>query len=265
VLTQYESDMGLRPSQVGSGVFFAQQNGVWSRFREFALLGSGSGVVANAVDISDHVSAYLPSGMFKMASNDTGNVLFFISGSSGYENRIYVYKFFNRSDGQSAQRVQASWSYWDFAGCDKVLSILCVRESLYCLMQYGTKVYLEVISVMDRLAEETGTPYPMLLDRRVSNTTVTSVAMRMANGVYNAATQTTTWTLPYTANTTTAVVGLQPYPWQEDGRGSAGNHQQRHHLDRPWGLEQRGRICRGAVSVPLSLQSVQDDEGCRDW
>ena len=203
VLTQYESDMGLRPSQVGSGVFFAQQNGVWSRFREFALLGSGSGVVANAVDISDHVSAYLPSGIFKMASNDTGNVLFFISGSSGYENRIYVYKFFNRSDGQSAQRVQASWSYWDFAGCDKVLSILCVRESLYCLMQYGTKVYLEVISVMDRLAEETGTPYPMLLDRRVSNTTVTSVAMRMANGVYNAATQTTTWTLPYTANTTT--------------------------------------------------------------
>jgi hypothetical protein len=203
VLTQYEADMGLRPSQVGSGVFFAQQNDVWSRFREFALLGSGSGVVANAVDISDHVSAYLPSDMFKMAANDTGNVLFFVSARSGYENRIYVYKFFNRSDGQSAQRVQASWSYWDFAGCDKVLSILCVRESLYCLMQYGTKVYLEVISVMDRLAEETGTPYPMLLDRRVSNTTVTSVAMRMANGVYNAATETTTWTLPYTANTTT--------------------------------------------------------------
>ena len=203
VLTQYEADMGLRPSQVGSGVFFAQQNGVWSRFREFALMGSGSGVVANAVDISDHVSAYLPSDMFKMAANDTGNVLFFLSGRSGYENRIYVYKFFNRSDGQSAQRVQASWSYWDFAGCDKVLSILCVRESLYCLMQYGTKVYLEVISVMDRLAEETGTPYPMLLDRRVSNTTVTSVAMRMGNGVYNPATQTTTWTLPYTANTTT--------------------------------------------------------------
>ena len=203
VLTQYEADTGLRPSQVGSGVFFAQENGVWSRFREFAVVGSGSGVVANAADISDHVSAYVPSGIFKMAANDTGNAIFFISGRTGYENRIYVYKFFNRSDGQTAQRVQASWSYWDFAGCDKVLSILCVREQLFCLMQYGTKVYLEVISVLDRLSEETGTPYPMLLDRRVSNTNVTSAPMRMADGVYNAATETTTWTLPYTANATT--------------------------------------------------------------
>ena len=203
VLTQYEADMGLRPSQVGSGVFFAQENGVWSRFREFAVVGSGSGLVANAADISDHVSAYVPSGIFKMAANDTGNAIFFISSRSGYENRIYVYKFFNRSDGQTAQRVQASWSYWDFAGCDRVLSILCVREKLYCLMEYGTKVYLEVISVLDRLSEETGTPYPMLLDRRVSNTTVTSVPMRMADGVYDAATETTSWTLPYTANTTT--------------------------------------------------------------
>jgi len=203
VLTQYEADTGLRPSQVGSGVFFAQENGVWSRFREFAVVGSGSGVVANAADISDHVSAYVPSGIFKMAANDTGNAIFFISGRTGYENRIYVYKFFNRSDGQTAQRVQASWSYWDFAGCDKVLSILCVREQLFCLMQYGTKVYLEVISVLDRLSEETGTPYPMLLDRRVSNTNVTSAPMRMADGVYNAATETTTWTLPYIADTTT--------------------------------------------------------------
>lgn len=203
VLTQYEADMRLRPQQVGSGILFAQANGQWTRFRELSIFGSGSGVIANAADISDHVSSYVPAGVFKMAANDTGNGVFFINNASGYTSRIYVYKFYNRAEGQTAQRLQSSWSHWEFKGCDKVLQILCVRETLYCLMQYGSQVSLEVIPVMDRMSEVTGTPYPLLLDRRVSNTAVTSTAMRMANGVYDPITRKTTWTLPYTANAVT--------------------------------------------------------------
>ena len=77
--------------------------------------------------------------------------------------------------------------------------MVCIRESLYCLVQHGGQVFLEAIPVMDRMSELIDAPYPLLLDRRVSSTVATPVAMRMASGVYDATTRRTTWTLPYTA------------------------------------------------------------------
>ena len=102
------------------------------------------------------------------------------------------------------ERAQSSWSYRDFAGADEILQILCVRETLFCLVRYGTKIYLERMPAQDRSPEPpTGSPYPLLLDRRVSTETETPTAMRVANGTYNANAQTTTWTLPYAAEATT--------------------------------------------------------------
>jgi hypothetical protein len=143
------------------------------------------------------VSAYIPNGIYKMAVNDTGNSVFMISGKDGFKDRIYVYKYFFRNQGDGLQRAQSSWSYWDFNGADEVLQILCIRENLYCLMRYGNEVFLEVIPVMDRMSEVLGTPYPLLLDRRVSTTVVTQPSMRMAKGTYDPVTRKTTWTLPY--------------------------------------------------------------------
>lgn len=52
---------------------------------------------------------------------------------------------------------------------------------------------------MDRSQEPlAGSPYPLLLDRRVSTTTETPTAMRVSAGTYDANTKKTTWTLPYT-------------------------------------------------------------------
>ena len=199
VLTQFEVDTDVRPQLAGGGIIFAQSNGDFSQFREFSVRGAGTALTADAQDLSGYVSAYVPSQMFKMTVNDTSNVMFGISGKTGQKKRIYVYKYFFRNSGQGTERAQSSWSYWDFAGVDEVLQVLAIRETLYCLMRYGTKVYLETISVMDRSQEPlTGSPYPLLLDRRVSTTTETPTAMRVSAGTYDANTKKTTWTLPYT-------------------------------------------------------------------
>lgn len=204
VLTQFEIDTNVRPQLAGGGIIFTQANGDFSQFREFSVRGAGTALTADAQDLSGYVSAFVPSSIHKVTVNDTSNALFAVSNKTGFKDRIYVYKYFVRSTGNSVERAQSSWSYWDFAGADEILQILCVRETLFCLVRYGTKIYLEKIPAQDRSPEPpTGSPYPLLLDRRVSTETETPTAMRVANGTYNANAQTTTWTLPYAAEATT--------------------------------------------------------------
>ena len=205
-LTQFDVDTNVRPQQAGGGIFFLQTNGQWSQMREFAVRGAGTALTADASDLTGYVSSYVPGECFKMTVNDTGNASFLISNrntspqmlGADYRKRIYVYKWFLRNTGNGAERAQNSWSYWEF-GADEVLQIVCIREILYCLMRYGSDVYLEQISVLDREQAVIDAPYPMLLDRLVSTTAETPAAMQMSKGVYSEGTGKTTFTLPYTA------------------------------------------------------------------
>ena len=211
VLTQFEVDTNCRPQQAGGGIIFAQQNGEWTQMREFSVRGAGTALTADAADLTGYVSSYIPSDLFKLTVNDTGNALFAISGKNtvngvDYRNRIYTYKYFFRNQGGGVERAQSSWSYWDFMGADEVLQVLCVEEELFLLMRYGNDVYLEKMSVKDR-QEETATfaPYAMLLDRRVDTTTDTPASVRMSNGVYDEQTNETTFTLPFVATAKTQI------------------------------------------------------------
>ena len=203
VLTQYEIDPDCRPIPVAGTIIFCQTNGQWSQFREFSVRGAGTALVADASDLTGYVSSYVPADVFKLTGNDTGNAWFAISEKAGYQDRIYVYKYFYRNSGNGAERAQSSWSRWQLSGADKILSILCVQEVMYLLVEYGTEVWLEKMPVADRLSDATPAPYPLLLDRRVSTTTETPTAIRVAAGSYNATTKTTTWTLPYTVKAPT--------------------------------------------------------------
>jgi len=204
VLTQFEIDTNVRPQLAGGGIIFTQANGDFSQFREFSVRGAGTALTADAQDLSGYVSAFVPSSIHNVTVNDTSNAVFAVSNKTGFKDRIYVYKYFTRSTGGGVERAQSSWSYWDFAGADEILATVCIREVLFCLVRYGTKVYLEKIPAQDKSPEPpTGSPYPLLLDRRVSTETETPTAMRVANGTYNADTKITTWTLPYSAASTT--------------------------------------------------------------
>lgn len=204
VLTQFEIDTNVRPQLAGGGIIFCQANGDFSQFREFSVRGAGTALTADAQDLTGYVSAYVPSSVFKITVNDTSNALFALSHKTGFKDRIYIYKYFLRSGSGGVERAQSSWSHWTFSGADEILQVLCIRETLFCLMRYGTKVFLERIPVQDRSPEPpSGSPYPLLLDRRISTTTETPTAMRVASGTYNANANTTTWTLPFAAAATT--------------------------------------------------------------
>ena len=206
ILTQFDVDTGVRPLQAGGGILFAQSNDQWSQFREFSVRGAGTALTADSADITSYVSSYIPNECFKMTINDTGNSAYVISGKNvtggtNYTQRIYVYKWFFRNAGQGAERAQSSWSYWDFNG--EVLQVEAIEEQLYVLIARGTEVWLEKISIMDRMGEEVAAPYPLLMDRLVSTTTATPTALRMAAGTYDSDKDETTWTLTYTAQAKT--------------------------------------------------------------
>ena len=202
VLTQYEIDITVRPIQVAGSIVFAQASGDWSQFREFSVRGVGTALVADAQSLTEYASSYIPASCYRLASNDTGNAWYVISSKSGYTKRVYTFKYFYRNSGGGAERAQSSWSYWELGGADEILQILCVQEVMYLLVRYGTDVFLERLSVKDRL-EEDQTTYPVLLDRRITNTSVTPAAVRATAGTYNASAKTTTWTLPFTIKTKT--------------------------------------------------------------
>lgn len=198
VLTQYECDPDVRPIAVAGTIIFCQASGRWSRFREFSVRGAGTALVAEADELTGHVGSYIPSDITKLTVNDTGNMSFAISERQGYQDRIYVFKFYYRNSGGAAERVQVSWSYWQLNGADQVLQVLCVQETLYALMRYGAAVWLERIPVADRMSELDGSPAPVLLDRQVTTSAAAPAAVRVSNGVWDPLTLTTTWTLPYT-------------------------------------------------------------------
>ena len=220
VLTQFDVDTDVRPVQAGGGIFFMQSNGQWSQMREFAVRGAGTALTADASDLTGYVSSYIPDECFSLTINDTGNSAFIISGKQSaatgldYRNRIYTYKWFLRNTGSGPERVQNSWSYWEF-GADEILQVVCIREILYCLMRYGSKVYLEAMSVLDRADEVVFAPYPLLLDRLVGTSSATPASMQMAKGVYNKQNNQTTFTLPYVATSEIQV-------WSAYNRGSVG-------------------------------------------
>ena len=200
VLTQYEIDPDCRPIPVAGTIIFCQANGQWSQFREFSVRGAGTALVADASDLTGYVSSFIPSDVFKLSGNDTGNSWFALSSKTGHKDRIYVFKYFYRNTGQGAERAQSSWSFWDLKGADEILSILCVEEVLFLLVRYGTDIWLEKMVVSDRLSDVTPEPYPMMIDRRVTTKDLGQHStVRVAAGTFNAVTKKTTWTLPYAA------------------------------------------------------------------
>ncbi len=202
ILTSYEIDTGVRPVQMGGSVVFCQANGEWSQLRQFSVRGAGTALVGDAESITDHASSYIPSGIFQLAANDTGNSLYCISSKAGYTNRIYTYKFLYRNSSSGIERVQSSWGYWELPGADGILSIVAIQETLYLLVQRGPEVFLEKMPVLDRQSIAAA-PYPLLLDRWVSTTAASPAGVRVPAGIYSSVTRATTWTLPFTIRAAT--------------------------------------------------------------
>jgi len=195
VLTEFESASGVRPVGAGRTVYFVTDKGSYSGVREYFSMGDGAD--NDAADITAHVPKYLPSGVFKLAVATNEDIL--VALSSTYPNRVFVYKYYWTGN----EKLQSAWNYFEFSDNAVILNVDFIGTDAYFLVQYADAVYLEKMGVEPGRVDPYG-DLEFLLDRKVSN------ANADVSVVYDAGTNTTTWTLQYSSDGDMVAV-VRPY------------------------------------------------------
>jgi hypothetical protein len=192
VATEFETDKRVKPVGAGSNVFFAFNKGNFSGVRELFIASDTD--TKQADDITANVPKYIPSGLFKLTSATTENIL--VGLSSEEDNALFVYQYYVSQN----RRLQSAWSKWTFgtSSTDKILNIDFIENNLFIINERSDGVYIEKIDVSPAITD-TGESYLTHLDRKVDNTDVTEN--------YNSVTNQTTITLPYQITNTMLVVG----------------------------------------------------------
>jgi hypothetical protein len=192
VTTEFETDRNVKPIGAGSNVYFAFNKGSYQGIREFFIASDTD--TKQADDITANVPKYIPANTFKLSSATTENIL--VALSSDEVNALYVYQYYLSQN----KRLQSAWSKWTFgtSSTDNILNVDFIENILYLINERSDGVYLEKLDVSPALVD-TGETYLSHLDRKLSDTEITET--------YDAGTNRTTITLPYTINNTMKVVG----------------------------------------------------------
>lgn len=141
--TQYDVAQDSLPVTSGSNVYFITPNENYGAVREYYL--EADTLTNEAADVTAHVTKYIPTGFYQLASINALDVIFL--HTKGDPNSLYVYKYFWAGN----EKAQASWSKWTLG--DEVIGITTVDTSLYAFVYRekatGNVVTLERIRMED--------------------------------------------------------------------------------------------------------------------
>jgi hypothetical protein len=187
------SSTKARPVACGNTMFFINDTDSGAFVHEFKNIQDET--IQEAPAINEHCHGYVPTGVFMMDGDDDLKLLAMVSSSD--PTAIYTYKWL--WIGQN--KAQSAWQKWILPANVKAMKF--VGEELIVIASDGT--YVEHLGINCHEAWTDNSPAILLLDRRVTLT-----------GAYNASTDQTTYTTPYPAagsiailNTGTAF-GTQP-------------------------------------------------------
>lgn len=158
VVTEFPCNVLVKPVGLGKNVYFATDKGKWSSVREyFADLNS---LTNDAVDVTAHISQYIPSNLFKISAAANEDLMVGITNQD--PSSLYVYKFFF----SGSDKLQSSWSKWSFGTEATILNADFIGSDLYLVLNRPDGLYLEkcTVSLGDIGA---GEPYLVHMDRKV--------------------------------------------------------------------------------------------------
>jgi hypothetical protein len=211
--TVFENSRTCKPVGAGKNVFFTVNKGNFSQLREYFV--SAQNETNDAADITSHVPKYIPKDVVKLAVATNEDLLCAVSPDT--PNVIYNYKYYWRGD----EKLQSAWSQWTFGSDCVVLNIDFIDSVLYMVTQRADGVFLEKLKVSPRQVDPNSN-YLTHLDRRVRNDSP------WVSASYNAATDETTWSLPYEVSDVMQVVTRDNTAGMKEGillpvTGQAGN------------------------------------------
>ena len=192
VTTEFEASKSVKPVGAGSNVYFVFKKGNFSGVREFYI--SSDTDTKKADDITANVPKYIPANVSKLTTATNESILLVLSDDE--PNAIYVFQSYVADN----KRLQSAWHKWTYgtSSTDTILNIDFVENTLYIVNERSDGVYLETLDVSPATVDASAS-YLTHLDRKLDNTQITES--------YDAGTNQTTITLPYTITNTMKVVG----------------------------------------------------------
>ncbi len=214
-MTSFDMDISVDPIAVGRNTYFPITKGNFSGLREFFLPDS-SGSVPLSEDVTSSIPRYIPTNLCNLISAVAEDAVAMLSLDQ--PKRIYLYKFFFEED----TKLQSAWSYWEVSGSKKIIGAAIKGSDLYVLTEYDedgsssqSGTYLEKVSLRPEQVDP-GTEIEILLDRKITESEVTSTSLNNAGALGVE----TVITLPYPINTGADMIVV--------GRYEAGNTLLRH-------------------------------------
>ena len=195
-LSNLEMNANVRPKLAGAQVLFSTDYFGFTHFREFNFynqrntkLGLNLG---SSLDITNYVPKYISGSVTHWDVGQNIDAAVVVSPTNKKE--LYVYKYLWQTGEVGQQKIQRSWSQWSFN--QDVQWVKFIDNVLYMLVTDSEGTYF-TIQLNDEL-EEPGTPQ-IHLDRLCQRPTPAFTApSATVAGTYDSATDTTTFTLPYT-------------------------------------------------------------------
>lgn len=186
--SEFEMDTALSPVASGVNVYFSQVNGQFSKVRELFIATDLS--THDAADVTSHVPEYIPKNLFKAAASSSEELIYFLTTEN--RNRIYCYKY----NWSGNQKTQASWSFYEFDSADTILWLEIIENVTYIMVSRSDGVFIDTMDY--QCPNDTNLTFNSRIDRKTSLT-----------GSFNAGTNLTTWTLPYTVATDTSITAVK--------------------------------------------------------
>ena len=194
--TEFEVATNADPIVSGHSCYFPFSRGDFSGVMEYFIAPDVEQMSGD--DSTAHIPKYISGNITKLTANSVEPVVALTA--SGFTNGIYIYRYLNRG----REKLQASWSKFEFDTGSTVENIDFIGKDLYLVVSRASGLFIEVLSFKEAEAD-TNSEFVTLLDRRVqeSDCTVT----------YDATVEKTTVVLPYIS------YGIAELSTRADGAG----------------------------------------------
>ena len=156
--TNFSLDDSVSPTPLGSYVYFPFTRGTYTGLRELAL--SANTETYDAVEVTEHVPAYIPKNIIGMSGTTSEDIIALLSGDE--KSSLYIYKYFWANN----QKVLSAWSKFTFTG--ELRGIEFIDSTLYAVTINNGETHLVEMPLESGLKDANG--YVTHLDMRVSAT-----------------------------------------------------------------------------------------------
>jgi len=187
--TSFNVSRRVRPMNVGTSVYLVDDRADYGFTKMYEFYPKDNSTQDDADEVSSPIPELIPNNIVFTASSNRAKAVAVYSSET--PDSMYVYKFFWSGD----RKVQNAWTKWSFPNVSKIYWAGFSGTFLYLLMEREGKITLERMR-LDEDVFDTDLNYEVMLDRRFSATSMT----------YDAATDYTFVTMPYTTSLTPQVV-----------------------------------------------------------